>query len=644
MWGRIRTSVCGIGRRAKALLRRAPSAGARRAVRFFNRLPVLCLILLAAGVIVFVVVIVGSMFTGGTASRTLGVGVAGVAASLIGIFWQKFGTLFTWVSGQVMSPRHGVVIAVLVVLFVPVGLAHDNWLPGVLNDCYTPPAPLPFSDGTALVQTQDGRCYGLIDTEEGLFNPGAFGGNPITTGLERQILAHNQPLEDGDLTAVWLGSLSCAPSPTDPARCADGRDYPAERDQLRGLRLAQAQIAARTGHHLHIVIANATQDVDHIDDVAQLIVARRADFGRRLVVIGGGDSRDTTQHAINRLLDHGIPLIAPNLIGDLGKPGQPFVQRPGYLQLAPPNLTYATDTVTRIKKHHPDGFRLNVFQLPNRSDQYTTSLVNDLLATVAQHGGPRASARHINSLDKLGTSICRTGRPGPPTVLFFADRWPRFGAFLQRVNDVCGYSPPQWVIADGSVSRFMASNPLRATSNAIWPLDYYVGGLGCSELRPSHLSPGLVNTTLRPTGGEFACANHENAPEAKPAVSPRDTDIYCTLDASSSVSQPCRPNDLGAFVAPAWDAAMLADALIPAKSQDAPGAYLRSLNLSSLALTEGRATVRAGQLTAPVVPVRMWHVQQTANPTEPPYACPGSESSEDKQRQVPPAHTERAGC
>jgi hypothetical protein len=611
----------------KVFLRNTLTSVARWAAKIFKRLPVLCILLLAAAVITFVAVIVQSMFTGDTTSRTLGAGVAGVAASLIGIFWQKFGTLFTWVSGREMSARHGVAIFVAVALLIPVGLLHDEWLPGVLHGCYT----LPFSGGmTALVETQDGKCYGTIDTAGGLFNPGAFGGNPVTIELERRILEQNQPLKDGDLTVVWLGSLSCAPSPTDSAQCADGRDYPAERDQLRGLLLAQAQIAdmSHPRHHLHVVIADATQDVDHIDDVAQLIVKHRAVFGGRLVVIGGSDSRDTTQRAINRLLNDGIPFIAPNLLADLGKPGQPFVDRPGYLQLAPPNQAYATDTVTWIKHRYPAGFHLEVFQLPNPSDQYTTSLVNDLLTAVEQDGRHRYFARHVNSLDRLDTSICQTDRPGPPTVLFFADRWLKFGEFVQRVNDLCGYNAPQWVIADASVGRFMASNPLRADSNANWPLDYYDGGLHCSELKNSDLMVKLVNSALKPAdGGTFTCL-HTSSLNAKLGVS---NGIYCTLDAAKSVSQPCHPNDFGTFVAPAWDAAMLADTLPPRRNQE-PCKYLRSLNLPSKPLTEGQAKVQDGQLATPTIPIRMWHVQQVDNPTAPPV--PSSEFADDKQQRV----------
>jgi hypothetical protein len=595
-------------------------------LRIVKGVPAASVLGLAATVIALVAVIVQSMFTGDTTSRTVGAAVAGVAASVIVIAWEKFGPLFTWASGRDMNRRHGMVLLVLAVVFVPVALTHARWLPGVLNDCYTSP----LAGGmTSVVTTPDGQCYGLLDTAAGgLLTPEAFGRNPATVDLERRILERNRPLRDGDLTVVWLGALSCPPSPSDSAKCADGRDYPAERDQLRGLLLAQDQIAARTGHRLHVVIGDAGPDVAHIDNVAKLVVAHREAFGGRLVVIGGGDSRDATQHAINRLLDHGIPFIAPNLLADLGYPGRPFVQRPGYLQLPPPNLAYAVDTVTRIKDRHPGGFRLDVFQVPNPSDQYTTSLVNDILATVPRVGGRRAAARHLTGLDRIDTSICRGNRASAPTVLFFADRWGRFGDFIRRVNDVCGYDRPEWVIADSSVSRFMASNSLRATSNATWPLDYYVGGLGCAELRSppgGDLTADLVNRTLRPAGRTFTCPSGASRPGASAGPSDRDPGVYCTLDAAESVSQPCAPNDLGTFVAQAWDAVMLADALLPPRKHgDVPGdpdsraGYLRGLRLPTRPLTQGDAQVCDGTLVTTTIPVRMWHVEQIDDPTSTP--------------------------
>lgn len=552
-------------------------------------------------------IFLADLFQGSTEARALAVSVVSVVLPVL--VSEK---LVKLVKQPALTTSHHAILAVLTLLLGFLGWTRADWLPGVANGCYT----LPTSTGiTVLRATERGdRCFGLLDTADpGVFATPAFGRDPVTTALEHRILHNNRSLRDSDLTVVWLGALSCDPSPVDATRCADGRDYPSERDQLRALLFAQEHIAAAGTHRLHVVIADATQDVRHADDVAELIIERRAALGPRVVVIGGGDSRDTTQRAINRLLDAGIPFIAPNLLADLGAPGRPFVDRPGYFQLAPSNLDYARDTAARLAHRFPGGFRLDVYQHPDPTDQYTTSLVNDLLSAVK--GAAGGTARHVSTLDRIDDAVCKASAVDPPTVLFFADRWTRFAEFVKRVNDVCGHSTPRLVIADSSVSRFMANYQLRAVSNANWPVDYYVGGPGCADLTTRayatlaariHAARDLFN--IRP-GETFACA--DRAPDV------RDGQLRnaCTLDAAAKrTSQPCRPNDLGAFLIPTWDAVMLADALLPHRAPTGED-YLTSLELASTTLATGaQATVLAGRLSAPTIPVLMWHVDPVNDP------------------------------
>ncbi|HET6480983.1 MAG TPA: hypothetical protein VFG35_13230, partial [Actinoplanes sp.] len=219
---------------------------------------------------------------------------------------------------------------------------------------------------------------------------------------------------------------------------------------------------------------------------------------------------------------------------------------------------------------------------------------------------PAATARHVPTLDRIDDTICESDRTTPPTVLYFADRWTRFAEFVQRVNEICGHSRPRLVIADVSVSRFMANYQLRAVSNADWAVNYNVGGPGCADLTlPAYETLGrqvekhgdLVRLT-----GPFACADR-----ARGVVDGQLKDA-CPLDAAVKLtSQPCRANDLGTYLIPAWDAVLLADALLP----DRPPAglnYLTSLNLPKFTLSTGKvATVTRGVLEKPTIDVRMWH-------------------------------------
>jgi len=568
------------------------------AVLLSNDLKLVALLGGTAVIFALATIFAAEIFRGSTEARALAISLAAIVLPIV--ISDK---LVALIKQPALSTTNHAVLAALTLLLSFLGWTRTEWLPGVVHTCYT----LPTSTGiTVLRATADGnRCYGLLDTADpGVFATPAFGRDQATKDLQRSILARNEPLRDGDLTVVWLGALSCDPLPGDPTRCADGRDYPSERDQLRAMLYAQSQIAATTGHRLHVVIADATQDVAHADDVAKLILERRAALGPRAVVIGGGDSRDITQRAINRLLDAGIPFIAPNLLADLGAPDRSFVDRPGYLQLAPTNFDYASDTVDRLQQAYSKGFRLDIYQRPNATDQYTTSLVNDLLATV--RAKPAATARHVPTLDRIDDTICESDRTTPPTVLYFADRWTRFAEFVQRVNEICGHSRPRLVIADVSVSRFMANYQLRAVSNADWAVNYNVGGPGCADLTlPAYETLGrqvekhgdLVRLT-----GPFACADR-----ARGVVDGQLKDA-CPLDAAVKLtSQPCRANDLGTYLIPAWDAVLLADALLPDRPPAGPN-YLTSLNLPKFTLSTGKvATVTRGVLEKPTIDVRMWH-------------------------------------
>jgi hypothetical protein len=158
-----------------------------------------------------------------------------------------------------------------------------------------------------------------------------------------------------------------------------------------------------------------------------------------------------------------------------------------------------------------------------------------------------------------------------------------------------------------SVGRFMANYQLRAVSNANWPVDYYVGGPACAELQAGAyaevtLQISMNGELLRAKSG-FACADRGGT---APGGELRN---LCTLDAAVKLtSQPCAANDLGNFLIPAYDAVLLADALLPQRPAPGPD-YLKSLNLGDLTLSTGtRAVVRDGRLVSPTIKVELWHV------------------------------------
>jgi hypothetical protein len=556
---------------------------------------------LAAGVFAVTAVLVTNMFAGGNDARTLTIAIAAVIMPLV---LSDNALRRLNLTGSTLGQRIGLVV--LTVVFAALGWFRADWAPGILHECFTPPTS---AGGTVLRASGNGRhCYGLIDTADpGVFARTAFGQNDITRKLETAVLANNSPVRDGDLTIVWMGTLSCEPDPAEAAGCLDGVDYPNERDQLRALLLAQR--AAKAAHQplVHVVIADILPDVAYADAVAKLIVDHRAALGDRLVVMGGSDSRDQTERAINRLLTAGIPFIAPSLLADLEAPGRPFVDRPGYFQLSPPNLSYTRDLVSRLRllpaAKSPKGVDLAVYQLPEPSDQYTTSLVNDVAAEArrTEARGSRVTVRHISGLDQLDRSIC-----GGTTVVFFADRWTTFGEFLARADTVCGGAGPARVVADGSVSRFMANYHLRATSTVGWPLDYYVPGPGCPSGSPKGIVDsinglhGPVAALFRgPAGAAFECRVQQEKP-------------MCTLDAAAvRPGTPCRVNELGTALVPALDAVTLAEEITRHGTGD-----LSALRTDGPVTLTGGTTVSVdgGHLSRPAVKVGLWHARSISDP------------------------------
>ena len=170
-----------------------------------------------------------------------------------------------------------------------VGGEHRQPLAGATGRGVAPPCPQTSAGAlSSLAFDPVEGCYGYADSGSG------FGRNPKTTAVQAAIFGQNLPVGPGDLTVIWLGSLTC-PAYLRDGSCADGRVYDTEGQELQGLELAQRR--TDVGVRVHVVIANSGPSSDHAEQVAQLIAAHRTSFGR-VVVIGGDESRarDAERH------------------------------------------------------------------------------------------------------------------------------------------------------------------------------------------------------------------------------------------------------------------------------------------------------------------------------------------------------------
>jgi len=448
--------------------------------------------------------------------------------------------------------------------------------------------------GVALSLDAQGECIGLTDSPRFGFGRKA---DPSTQAAMLAVLGGNRPIDARrDLTVIWLGALTCRSEPVFGQACVD-RPYLAELQDMQALGYAQGAATGTTqSPRLHLVVANAGQDVAHAGDVAATIVARyRAGaLGSRAVVVGVGDSRTVTRQAIGTLLDAGIPVLTGTLTADPDRPGRPFVDRPGYLQLSPPADQYASDTVqllapylgsARATAARHGGPALIIYQQP-LADGVTPD-ADDLFSVSQTRDTERAAAdahlvtRASSSLSELSRAACPQG-DGSGRAVFFAGRWSRFRQFAQALGAACLVPPAVW--SNDSVNRFMNNDTLRAGLGDIgWPLRYYSAGPQCTDLLPSAagVEPPLEARTL--------------------LARMRRTDPTTCAAPDSQV---------GSHVTVLWDVVRLAGRL--AAQLPLGPADLDRLALPTTALAEGSVTIAGGQVDRPVPlrPLCVLHIAQ----------------------------------
>jgi serine/threonine protein kinase len=426
---------------------------------------------------------------------------------------------------------------------------------------------LPASASASLVSEPTEGCYGYADTGHG------FGTDPLAIALQSAIFAANRPPAPGDLTVIWVGPLTCPGYHPDGA-CSDGRVYDAERQELQGLLLAQHR--TDLGGHLHVIIANAGPNFDHADRVAQLIASHRAAFGRA-VVVGLGEGRMITQRASTILLDARLPVVAPNLTADQDLPGMPFLTRPGFLQLSPPNREWAQAAVSFVAAHTPRGAHraVIVFHRATPGDEYTESYARDVLGVAAANPATSATTPQlVTSLSSIPMSICRDAPTGAtPAALVFADRWTTFKDFVETITTKCGPHGAAMLIGSDSVDRFMTNDAARAAASAPWPMAYFRKGKQCTDLQQAAATPhGEAAALLAAARAQLGT---------------------CMTLANGSVAQ------IGDRVQEFWDAIALAERTVPTPLAQATSGRVQDMTLPAAG---GALVVRNGQVTVRPVP------------------------------------------
>jgi hypothetical protein len=405
--------------------------------------------------------------------------------------------------------RAGLIVALVVALgaLIAGNLAYYWGRGGTVGRCGDVPVDGPMSSVWA---APDGNCYGFTDTADGQGGgdsaQAGFGRDTQIRHAQAQLYAGNQQqLHPGDLTVIWFGALTCTTYKLDGS-CSGAQAIDSEFQQLQGIQLVQR--APGNAGAVHVVIANAGAQMSQAVPVAQRIIAKKAAFGR-VVVIGGDESRDTTSTAISALVGAGIPVIAPTLTSDLTKAGEPFLPgEPGYLQLLRPNQDWANAMIGFIAAHTPAPAHRQViiYHVPVAGDYYTESLARDLAD--AARANPVTAAlgpQLVPALSQLPPSIClpqhSSAPPGnlPPAIVF-ADRRSDFPAFVSSITQMCGRAGPALLVGNDSVNRILVDDNARKSLDAPWPMAYFKAGDQCTELQTdATTTPGGPDAALLAT-------------------------------------------------------------------------------------------------------------------------------------------------
>ncbi|MFY1631693.1 hypothetical protein ACN27F_00190 [Solwaraspora sp. WMMB335] len=352
--------------------------------------------------------------------------------------------------------RRTVAAAVVLALLAGAGLwAGTRWGPGCL------PRP---TQGEIALRLVDGECIGYSDSLAYVFNPGQEQLRTVQERIFRQNEEVMQKWRSSQrrrplMTLVYLGIMTG--QRTGPREVS----YVSEREELEGMAVAQyarMEAAASTDGQalLRIVVANGGKQMQYAEATVDLL----ADLARRdptvVGVVGLVESRTTTAQALRRLNEIGLPAIAPTLSAD----GLHRNSRL-YLQMVAPNAdqaklvsSYATDVLGVDEAH---VYYTTGDDSPLADDLYVNTLVSGLTDRL----GERATARAFRVGDSLSHECGYAG------LLFFAGRYSEFDEFLEALRG-CQNNPPQHLVADDSVNRYLANHQMRTNAPGNLPVTY----------------------------------------------------------------------------------------------------------------------------------------------------------------------------
>ncbi|WP_239394037.1 hypothetical protein [Frankia sp. CiP3] len=350
-------------------------------------------------------------------------------------------------------------------------------------------ATLPLHRGDTLrVIYIDRQCIGYSGSDRQ-----AFGPDERLTGVQKKIFAQNREAASAHqvkrnrplVTLVYLAAFTRTDS-----RLGD-EVFDAEREGLEGVAAAQYRAMHEADNnpaspYLRVIVGNVGDETRHADKLVPMLAQLVHDDPTVIATVAQLDSRTKTQYMLQSLDAVGLPTLTLTTSAD-GIAGASNL----YLQLSPSNR----DEVGMIHSYvsqvlHRDAI-INFYtygakgRIGGDEDLYVNTLRNDLHAEFVDHYREKFWPSGTDVSD-----ICSDKFDG---IVFFGGRYTEFPAFVSRVYTDCGGRLPT-LLADGSVSRYIANSEMRAVAPTTLPVAYISRGqLGfCEQLKNAH-QPERIN-------------------------------------------------------------------------------------------------------------------------------------------------------
>ncbi|WP_050506443.1 ABC transporter substrate-binding protein [Streptomyces rimosus] len=296
-----------------------------------------------------------------------------------------------------------------------------------------------------------GECVGVTD--------GSYVFDAALRDISGQILAENRRVAKSGKPWVSVAYLQ----PMTPGPDDKGRDI--IRRELEGAYLAQRELndPRRGGRgdspQIKLLLANSGAGSEQwrplVDQLREM-----KDGDRHLVAVAGlGQSRQTTQDAIDALRAAGIPMMGSTVTADaINRPGQT-----GFWRVAPPNADQASAVVRHLRTLQKQAgqrpYRVTTIKDRSEQDTYTASLNRGFTAAAARQGlkltdmglayssADRATA---NAFSALADRVCTD----PPDAVYFAGRGRALRGFIEAMAAAGRRCPTSVYTGDDVVGVF----------------------------------------------------------------------------------------------------------------------------------------------------------------------------------------------